>query len=155
MKIGKLMSVALAVAVFFAAIWAALTALRVFNTLDYARLMAAIWIGGAVSVAALTACLYSRWNRAIVSGDRSTFTRSVAWLSVMLAFDSLVVEPYLVRYLFPGIGLDGSLRWQFQLIVAGLLALAVSISQRSWRWLPFSFIATAFGVFWLVGLFSE
>ena len=147
------MSVSLAIAALCAAIWAALTALHVFTPFHYARLITAILVGVAASVATLSVCLYPKWNRTIVSGDRSVFTRIAAGVSVIFALDSLIVEPYILRYFFPSLGYDGTLRWQCQLIVAGLLALAVAISKRSWRWVPFSLLSTAFGTFWLVGIF--
>src|SRR5437899_10493528 len=94
-------SVVLAVALFFVTFWSALNGLRVFTPFDYERLKAAIWIGIAVSITGLIACLYAIWNSAIAFSARSTFTKLAAWLSVMLAFDSLIVEPYLLRYFFP------------------------------------------------------
>jgi hypothetical protein len=81
--------------------------------------------------------------------EQGSVIRAVGWLSVMLALDSMLIEPY-ASYVFPRFELDYSLRWQFQLIVAGLLALIVAITKRSWRWVPFSVLATAFGLFWLL-----
>jgi len=146
-------SVVLAIAAFWAVAWVALTTLRVLGPFNYERFAAAIVIGVVASVATLSACHFSKWNRAIVSADRSTFTRIAAWVSIIFALDSLIVEPYIVRYFFSRFGYDDTLRWQSQLIVAGLLALAVAISKRSWRWVPFSVVATAFGSFWLLSIF--
>jgi hypothetical protein len=70
---------------------------------------------------------------------------------VILALDSILIEPY-VSYLVPRFELDYSLRWQFQLVCAGLLALIVAITKRSWRWIPFSVLATVYGLFWLLAI---
>jgi hypothetical protein len=148
------MSIVLAMVVLFAVVWAAFTALQALSTFNYAHFIASILLGVTASVTFLSVCLYSKWSRLIMSEDRGVFTKIAAWSSVALAVDSLLIEPYLLGYFFPRF--DGSLRWQCQLIVAGLLALAVAISRRSWRWIPFSAIATAFGVFWILGiLFAE
>jgi hypothetical protein len=153
-KLAKIcINIVLAIAVFFAAFWIAVTTLQVFNPFNYARLIASVWIGVAGLVVTLLAFRYSSWKSATVSDDRSTFQRIAGWFSILFALDSLVVEPYLLRYFFPRLSLDGSLRWQFQLIVAGLLAATVAISKRSWLWVLFSIVAVAFGALWLGGIF--
>jgi hypothetical protein len=153
-KLAKVcISVVVAVAAFFAAVWIALTTLQVFNPFSYARLIASVWIGVTGSFVTLFAFYHSNWKSATVSDDRSTFPRLAAWFSILFALDSLVVEPYLLRYYFPRLDLAGSLRWQFQLIVAGLLSAAVAIFKRRWWWVLFSIVATAFGTLWLCGIF--
>jgi len=80
--------------------------------------------------------------------QRSTFTRLLAWVSIILSFDGLLIEPYAMRYFGPGLQLGDDLRWQCQLIVAGLLALAVAIMKGSWHWVLFSLLVGALGVLW-------
>jgi hypothetical protein len=146
-------SVVLAFAVFFATVWISLTTLQVFNPFNYVRLIASVWIGVTGSILTLLAFYYSNWKGVMVSNDRNIFPRIAAWLSVLFVLDSLIIEPYLLRYFFPRLDLGGSLRWQFQLIVAGLLAAAVAIHRRRWWWVLFSIVATAFGTLWLCGIF--
>jgi len=147
------MSISLASATLFAVVWVAFTVLRVFSPFNYVRFVTASFVGAFASIATLLVCLYPKWNDGVVSGDRSVLTRLAAWVSITCVLDSLILEPFILRYFFPGLDYDDSLRWQFQLIVGGLLGSAVAISKRSWRWVPFSLAATAFGIFWLVVIF--
>jgi hypothetical protein len=85
------MSIVLAMVVLFAVVWAAFTALRALGPFNYAHFIASILIGVTASVTFLSACLYSKWSRVIMSEDRGVFTKIAAWSSVALAVDSLLI----------------------------------------------------------------
>jgi hypothetical protein len=100
------------------------------------------------------ACIFTRWNRAIVGSDRQSFERFASWASVLLAVDTLLVEQLVYSFVLHK--LDTSLRWQLQLIVSGLLAGWVAISKRSWRWIPWALLGTVYGALWTSAiLFGE
>jgi hypothetical protein len=136
-------------ALFFGALWAALYGLHAFSPFDYGRLKAALGFSTVVAILGMGTCVALPKSGVMRFLEQGSVIKAFGWLSVILALDSMLIEPY-VSYLVPRFGLDYSLRWQFQLIVAGLLALIVAITKRTWRWVPFSLLATAFGLFWLL-----
>jgi hypothetical protein len=138
---------------FFSTLWAAFYGLHVFSPFSYERLKSAIWISIAVAIMGLIVWLVFSHTNVARFLEKGGFIKATGWLSVILALDSWLIEPY-VDFMFPRLDLDYSLRWQFQLVIAGLLALVVAIARRSWRWLPFSFLATTFGILWLIGVLA-
>ncbi|MGC1297414.1 MAG: hypothetical protein WA869_20480 [Alloacidobacterium sp.] len=143
-------SIMLSLVSLFAILWLSLKASG-FSSFDYARLKEAV----AISVLASALTFFMAWSKngnKILSVHRRTFAKVAAYVSVLLALDSLVIEPYILRFVWPRFGLVGDFRWQCQLIVAGLLALAVAVAKRTWKWVPFGLITTAFGVMWVLGI---
>jgi hypothetical protein len=131
------------------ALWAAVYGLHTLSPFNYERLQAALCISIAVIVVGLGVYLVLPRSEVASFFAKSPVIKAAGWLSVVFALDSMLIEPC-VGSVFPRLNLGYSLRWQFQLIIAGLLALMVAITKRSWRWIPFSVLATAFGFFWLL-----
>lgn len=129
------------------ALWAAIYGLHVFAPFSYERLKAAVCLSVGIAVVGLIVLLASDAEQLFKQG--SVIIKAAGWLSVILALDSLLIEP-LLSSAFPRLNLGYSLRWQFQLIVGGLLASTAAIAKRSWRWIPLSVFATLSGIFWLL-----